>query len=307
MARGCSYDLHKHPDSCNTDKDCAAGLRCYLGFCVSDEGLRTASGSSGTNTKTGSPCDSGADPVECYEAKRAPRASASVAPACAFARQESTRKCLDQVVPTIESCNGIDDDCNDVVDDIAGQSCEVSGAVGGCGVAGAIVCRDGAPSCELTQLMAVESCNGVDDDCDGNTDENIAGACFPADATGCKQESGRAVHVQRRVRDRHAVVHRRMEQCTGATTAGIEECGGSPALDEDCDGLVDENCPCAAGSSQHVLRRPARCDRRRRTGACGAGTQTCKSSTMGPCMSRLAVARRLREPGRGRRLQRRHG
>jgi hypothetical protein len=180
----------------------------------------------------------------------------------------------------------MDDDCNGVIDDIADQSCQVSGAVGGCGVAGTIVCRDGAPSCELTQLTAVESCNGADDDCDGNTDENIAGTCFPSGATGCEQDSNGLFACRGICVTGTLSCAGGKEQCMGATTAAdVETCGGSPALDEDCDGAVDEDCSCTAGSSQKCYGGPLDAIAEGETAACGQGTQSCKSGTMGPCMS----------------------
>ena len=281
----CSYSFSEHPDSCTTDRDCSGGAKCYMQLCVT-EGSSGSSGVSGaSDTAEGARCDSGADPVQCYEGKAGTEGVGGCRAGMRFCASGEYTKCLDQVVPAVESCNGIDDDCNDAVDDIAAQSCQVSGAVGGCGVAGTIVCRDGAPSCELTQLTAIESCNGADDDCDGNMDENIAGTCFPAGATGCAQQSDGPFTCQGVCVTGTLSCAGGVEQCTGATTPGTEECGGSPALDEDCDGAVDENCTCTAGSSQDCYGGPPEALADSATGACGPGTQSCTSGTMGPCAS----------------------
>ena len=236
-------------------------------------------------TKAGAHCDSGADPVQCYEGEAGTEGVGTCRAGMRFCASGEYTRCLDQVVPAIESCNGMDDDCNGDIDDIADQSCQVSGAVGGCGVAGAIVCRDGAPSCELTQLTGVESCNGADDDCDGSTDENIAGTCFPNGATGCEQQSNGLFACLGVCVTGTLSCTGGMEQCTGATTADVETCGDSPALDEDCDGLVDENCSCISGTSQNCYAGPLGAIAEGETSACGQGTQTCTSGTMGPCMS----------------------
>jgi Notch-like protein len=277
---GCSYDLHKHPDSCTEDSDCVEGSRCYMKFCVSE-----APPSKAPDTQTDAHCDSDADPIQCYEGEAGSEGAGAWRAGMRFCAGGKYTRCLDQVVPTVETCNGLDDDCNNVVDDIADQSCQVSGAVGGCGVAGAIVCRDGAPSCELTQLTGVEACNGADDDCDGSTDENIAGTCFPTGAAGCEEQSNGLFACHGVCVTGTLSCTDGMEQCTGAITADVEKCGGSPALDEDCDGLVDENCSCIDGSSQNCYGGPLAAIADGETGACGPGTQSCKSGTMGPCKS----------------------
>jgi alpha-tubulin suppressor-like RCC1 family protein len=107
-----------------------------------------------------------------------------------------------------EACNGIDDDCDGVIDDGVTVQCYVDtdndsyaasgatasalcpdssrGNVGGCPVgytnrapaAGAIDC---APTNAMVNPSAVESCNGVDDNCSGVIDEG-AGIRFYQDA-----------------------------------------------------------------------------------------------------------------------------
>jgi uncharacterized protein (TIGR03382 family) len=77
--------------------------------------------------------------------------------------------CTGGVGPTVEVCNGIDDDCNGIVDDNVpgeGQACGQGMCMDGmtkC-IAGTIQCVGGATS-------GTEVCNGMDDDCDGKIDE----------------------------------------------------------------------------------------------------------------------------------------
>jgi hypothetical protein len=102
----------------------------------------------------------------------------------------------------VELCNGIDDDCNGLIDDAVptvGEDCE-TGAAGPCGP-GTWRCEARELECIPIATPAAEVCNGVDDDCDGEADEGTRNACG---------------------------------DCGALPT---ETCNGS---DDDCDGLVDE-------------------------------------------------------------------
>ncbi|MBI4954231.1 MAG: hypothetical protein HY908_19560 [Myxococcales bacterium] len=79
-----------------------------------------------------------------------------------------------------ETCNLVDDDCDNVVDDVAPVACGLS-AVFPC-QKGLLQCQSGTPVCIGAIDPGVESCNGVDDDCDGVIDK--AGGQEPADAVG---------------------------------------------------------------------------------------------------------------------------
>ncbi len=93
---------------------------------------------------------------------------------CASGRWATT--CNGEILPAVETCNGIDDDCDTAVDNIATAPC-YTGAPGTQGVG---ICRAGTYRCVgstrgcsdqvVPQLM--EACgNRLDDNCNGMTDE----------------------------------------------------------------------------------------------------------------------------------------
>jgi len=100
--------------------------------------------------------------------------------------------CSGAVAPGIEVCNGIDDNCNGVVDEGINNGC------GGvcqlpvyvytpCDGADADLCQEGVYMCDgLNNVVCVETtpvevevCNGRDDDCDGVIDNGCIGGSNP--------------------------------------------------------------------------------------------------------------------------------
>ncbi|MEM7827049.1 MAG: putative metal-binding motif-containing protein [Candidatus Aenigmatarchaeota archaeon] len=77
-----------------------------------------------------------------------------------------------------EACNDIDDDCDGIIDNFT-ESC-YTGPEGtlnkGICKAGSKICLNGVWGACLDQVLPqTETCNGKDDDCDGNTDEGVCG------------------------------------------------------------------------------------------------------------------------------------
>jgi hypothetical protein len=73
-----------------------------------------------------------------------------------------------------DPCNGVDDDCDGVVDNFVreeGMACQTP-LKGACSV-GQIRCQVGALACVEKVMPTAEQCNGIDDDCDGDVDEDF--------------------------------------------------------------------------------------------------------------------------------------
>jgi hypothetical protein len=117
----------------------------------------------------------------------------------------------------LEACNGIDEDCDGDLDEDLGE--------GWCGTGACRVrvpnCQDGRPAaCQSAATGNAESCNGVDDDCDGAVDEDLRGEACGVGA--CQRRSTCAGGG--------------WQACVPGAPAE-EACNGA---DDDCDGEVDE-------------------------------------------------------------------
>ncbi len=101
--------------------------------------------------------------------------------ACAIGGEVQT--CDDGNVCTTDSCDGEDGCGTEKIDGLTEAPCysyaEDTADQGTCS-SGVIACIDGVSDhCEGEVGPADEVCNGLDDDCDGETDDETAGECFP--------------------------------------------------------------------------------------------------------------------------------
>ena len=190
------------------------------------------------------------------------------------------------------TCDGLDNDCNDDVDDLplVGQECNGERDRGACrpgfwscdAEAGALVCVGDIPPEE-------ERCDDhVDNDCDGLVDQGcpcpVEGALRPCYTGDRDDVRGRpslcldGIQVCRLDVDGELVWD---DECFGAVRPmAVEYCEGE--LDEDCNGRVDDGCtPCPCGSALGIdsVREPC--------GTCGWRYRVCLNDCWfgdwGPC------------------------
>ena len=153
--------------------------------------------------------------------------------------------CSGSVGPKPEVCNGLDDNCDGVVD---GQSQDCySGPAGTSGVG---ACLGGQQACQAVAgsgnetwgpcvgelIPKTEVCNGIDDDCDGTVD-NVAGAGDPCCPLGSPQ--GPAPDACNK-----GICSPGALQCQGGSLACVGGKGAKAEVcnneDDDCNGQIDD-------------------------------------------------------------------
>jgi hypothetical protein len=132
-----------------------------------------------------------------------------------------------QPAPTDELCNGVDDDCNGATDEDYVPQPTTCGT-GACKANGTITCVAGAPVTSCTPGTPAPSdttCDGIDDNCSGATDEGYVVTATACGVGGCAATG--------QLTCQYGVV---VDTCTPATPKA-ESCNG---LDDNCNGSIDE-------------------------------------------------------------------
>lgn len=140
-------------------------------------------------------------------------------------------ECKNQIPPSVETCNTIDDNCDGVVDNVGGGSSVSSSAC---------QCFGGSPP-------SAETCNDIDDDCDGRLDEGLT-CCQDGQTRTC----GKAVGACRE--GTQTCVGGSWGVCQGGRQPSSEVC--FTQIDENCDGRVNEGCEQLEEQCQNSIQDP---------------------------------------------------
>ena len=193
------------------------------------------------------------------------------------------------MTPKAETCNGRDDDCDGKSDNVRGETqpltrdcyegSDRSEGKGSC-KKGQQSCRGGRWSaCVGQKTPTKESCNGQDDDCDGQVD-NKANSREPLQQTCYTGPNG----TQRRGEclDGIKVCQQgRWSACTQVKLPQAEVCDGK---DNDCDGRIDNK-----SGSFGLLQKACYTGTKetRKKGDCRDGVQTCVQGKWSACANEI--------------------
>jgi len=166
-------------------------------------------------------------------------------------------KCVPSVMPSPEVCDGKDNNCNGTMDEGnpgGGMPCQ-TGLPGVCAF-GTSACTAGSINCAATTMPSTEVCDGVDNNCNGATDEGTSGGLcsVPGKLGACAVSTYSCQNGSL--------------LCPQTVFPTAEVCNN---IDDNCSGAVDEGNP-GGGGACTVLGK---------LGECAKGTAVCANGALG--------------------------
>ncbi len=168
----------------------------------------------------GAACDSG-EPGACQAGTNQ----------CLLENGVKAPKCVPIAAPSTEACDGIDNDCNGMVDDdVPGTGVACTSALPGPCEPGTLTCVGNAIECLPDVMPTAETCDGVDNDCNGATDDP------PGSGEACDTGLLGVCQAGLMLCDANGMFGCVQQEQAQAT----DPCGDNQ--DNDCDGTVDPGC-----------------------------------------------------------------